>query len=198
MMPMSPTMMFQSVGLLGGLFLPLIVLLLFAILVLPGVLHGSGKPHAIGKAAYNYLAASLGIVLMSAGGLPAVYAVFARQPLSTGSYTGLLLVFAVGGLTFLWHDARLEKSDSASKALPASLFFFTWKFIGLLVSLFAGLSFVLRIIARTDTGASDWWVIHLIMLLYGLLLSWFTINEEKQAIKPLAHAVPMKASKAKR
>lgn|GEM_PF-1087003 len=175
MYPVSLTTMFQSVGLFYGFSLPVIVLVLFLLITLPVVFRPSMRAEAICYAAFCCMAEMLGILLMTAGGLPALYAVFSGQPLSEVTYLGLLIVFGIGGLLYLWHDSKLRAVDPASKAIPVAIFFITWKFIGLLVTVFAGLSFVLRLMLVEEQGV-DWWVTHLIMLLYGLIISWFTLH----------------------
>lgn len=181
--PMSLTSIFQSVGLSYGPLLPLVILALFTLLALPAIFRPSVRAEAIGYAAYCYLAQMLGILLMTAGALPALYAVFAQQPLAEVTYLGLLIVFAAGGGLFLWHDARLRSVDPASRAIPAALFLMTWKFVGLLTTVFAGLSFVLRLMLAAER-TPDWWVMHLVMLLYGLVISWFTLDRNPRAYAP--------------
>ena len=119
---LSTTDMFQSVGLFSGSILPVAILLLFVILVLPGLARPGAHPEHLSKAAYCYLAESLGIILMSTGGLPAVYAVFSQEHLSTGTYMGLLLLFSIGGVVFLWHDSMLRSVASSSRAMALSGF----------------------------------------------------------------------------
>jgi hypothetical protein len=173
--PMSLSMMFESVGLFHGLLLPVVVLGMFILLALPAVFRPSARAEAITLAAYCYLAQMLGVMLMTAGSLPALYAVFAQRPLTETTYIGLLIVFGIGGLIFLWHDSHLHKIDLASRAIPGALFAMTWKFIGLLVTVFAGLSLILRLmLVNEQTG--DWWVTNLIMLVYGMVLCWFTLH----------------------
>jgi len=191
--PMSLTALFQSVGLSYGPTLPLIILVLFIFLALPAVFRPSVRADSIALAAYCYLAQMLGILLMTAGGLPALYAVFAGQPLAEVTYLGLLLVFAAGGALFLWHDMRLNSIDPASRAIPAALFFITWKFMGLLVTVFAGLSFVLRLMLAAER-TEDWWVMHLIMILYGLILAWFTLSRPEDA--PVFTSLPTRTPAA--
>lgn len=181
--------MLTSVGLTYGLAMPVIVLVVFILLTLPAVFRPSVRAEAICFAAYCCLAQMLGILLMSAGGLPALYAVFAQEPLSEIGYVGLLFLFAVGGVLFLWHDSRLQTIDAASAAIPAFIFFFTWKFIGLLITVFAGLSFMLQII-HTIPRDDNWWVTHLIMLLYGLVITWFALRRPTLSIAPLEQVPP--------
>lgn len=172
---MSLSMMFESVGLFYGLMLPVIILAIFAFLTLPMVFRPSIRAEAICRAVYCYLAQMLGILLMTAGGLPALYAVFTSQPVTELTYVGFLIVFGTGGILFLWHDAQLRYLDPASKAIPEALFFVTWKFAGLLITVMTGLSFALRLML-VENRTDNWWVVHMIMLLYGILLSWFTLN----------------------
>lgn len=176
--------MFQSVGIFSGFLLPIAILLLFVLLVLPGLARTGAKPESLALATYGYLAESLGIILMTAGGLPAVYAVVAHQILASNTYLGLLILFIIGGVTYLWHDAMISDIDPISKSIPGSLFFYTWKFIGLIVTLFAGLSFLLEWLLNANSHPEGWWVVHLVMLLYGMLVSWFTVHPSSSAPAP--------------
>ncbi len=188
MSPISTTALFQSVGIFSGFMLPIAILLLFVILVLPGLTRSGAKPESLALAAYCYLAEALGIILMTAGGLPAVYAVVSHQLLTSSTYMGLLSLFIIGGSIFLWHDSLLRDVDSDSKAVPAALFFYSWKFIGLVVVLFTGLSFILQWLVNTNSQIGDTWTVHLVMLLYGLLLCWFTLPA------PAVRPAPVKAA----
>lgn len=186
MSPISTTAMFQSVGIFSGFLLPIGVLLLFVVLVLPGLSREGMKPELLVRATYGYLAEALGIILMTAGGLPAMYAVLANQSLTTNTYLGLLLLFIIGGITFLWHDAKLAKMDAFSKAIPEALFFYSWKFIGLIIVLFTGLSFVLELLVNTGSQIEGWWNVYVVMCVYGLILCWFTMNAKKAPVaKPV-------------
>lgn len=176
MSPITTTAMFQSVGIFSGFMLPIAVLVLFIILVIPGLSRAGTNPMSLALAAYGFLAEALGIILMTAGGLPAVYAVVAHQTLASNTYLSLLILFIAGGITYLWHDAMLRKVDPVSKAIPESLFFYAWKFIGLVVTLFAVLSFILDALAGSTMHREGWWIVYIVMLLYGLLLSWFTLK----------------------
>lgn len=189
MSPVSITMMFEQIGLSYGLMLPVIILVLFTLVCLPAVFRPSSRAEAIGKAAYCYLAQMLGVLLMTAGGLPALYAVCTGNPLTEITYVGLLMIFAIGGLIFLWHDAVLHTIDAPSRAIPGTIFFITWKFIGLLVTAFAALSFVLKLILA-DTREPNWWTVQLIMLAYGLTVSWFVLYPPSKAAAPAPKASP--------
>lgn len=173
--PVPLSTMFTSVGLSFSYSLPLFVLALLALLSIPATLRPNVRADAVFRALYHELAKTLGVLLLTAGGLPALYAVVAQQPLSALMYVGLLLVFASGGLLFLWHDARIGTLDPASRALPVALFFAAWKLVGLLIVVFTLLSLVLRLLFLEERSG-DWWSIHAVMLLYGLLLSWFTLD----------------------
>lgn len=186
--PISLTSMFEAIGLSYGLSLPLIVLILFSFLALPAVFRPSARAESIGFAAYCYLAQMFGVLLMTAGALPALYAVFANQPLPEATYIALLLVFGMGGLIFLWNDAQLRHVDAVSKAIPGTLFYITWKFIGLLVTVFAILSLGMRVMAAPVEGDVFWWVPHLIMLLYGLVIGWFTLRRPADSVPAAAPA----------
>ena len=173
--PMSLTTLFASVGIPYGTSLPLIVLGLFVLITLPAFVHPGTRIPNIASAAYCYLAQMLGIILMSSGALPALYAVFSMQELSQMTYLGLLIIFGIGGFLFLWQDMQLQSMDGMARAVMGSLFVMTWKFIGLLTVVIGGLSFAMRLMLVTER-TDHWWVTHLIMLLYGLILTWFTLD----------------------
>jgi hypothetical protein len=172
--PVSLTSLFQSIGLLGGFALPLFILLIFLLLTLPAVFRPSDRAESIYRSAYAVLTQMLGVLLMTAGGLPALYAVFASAPLHATTYAGLLIVFLLGGILFLWGDNQLRLIDPASKAIPTALFFTAWKFVGLLIVVATLLSLILRLLSP-EPRAEDFWIVHMIMLLYGLIISWFTL-----------------------
>lgn len=181
--------MFQSVGIFSGFLLPIAVLLLFVVLVLPGLGREGVKPESLARATYGYLAEALGILLMTAGGLPAMYAVIASQNLPSSTYLGLLILFIIGGITFLWHDAKLSRLDTLAKSIPAALFFYSWKFIGLIIVLFTGLSFVLELLVNSAGQREGWWAVYVAMCLYGLILCFFTMNPAKPAVVKPARPV---------
>jgi hypothetical protein len=172
---MTPlALLFSSSGILLALTLPVVILQLVALLMLPGLLRPGMNPMDVGRATYAYLAQSFGVLLLSAGGLPIAYALLASVPLTGEMWTGLLLIFAIGGILFLSHDAHAAVIDSASRAVPAAIFFFSWKLIGLIITLLTATSFVVRLIMSNGGGDPQWWVMHIVVLLYGVILSWFT------------------------
>lgn len=175
-MPVSLSLMFQSVGLFYGLLLPVAVVSLFCLFLLVGLSRGGARVEDVTLAIYCYLAQSLGIMLMTAGGLPALHSVFAGATLSSATYLGLVLTFAFGGILFLWHDSKLVRLNELAKSVPHAVFLYSWKFIGLLITMFSALSFILRLLFYFEGGNADWWVMHTVMLIYGLLLSWFTLE----------------------
>lgn len=181
--PVSLTAMFQEIGLSYGWSMPVLLLIGLAILSV-AVSHDGGKSSQRLRALYCHLMEFIGVLLMTAGALPALYAVFSMQPLSQITYVGLLLVFAAGGLLFLWHDTRLGEIDAAARETADALFLNTWKLMGMLVLVFTGLSLVLHVMLVSERTDSSW-IIHLTMLLYALILCWFTLHRHKiAAVKP--------------
>lgn len=157
-----------------GILVPLMVIQLFAMLMLPGLLRPGTKPGEVGRATFYYLAMAVGVLLMSIGGLPVLYALLASLPMVGKVYTGLLMIFAAGGILFLAYDAQTRTVDPASRAVPETIFFFSWKFIGLLSAIIAMGTFIMRILISGGVLDPRWWVAHMLFLLYGLVLSWFT------------------------
>lgn len=192
-MPLSS--MFQAVGLTYGWTLPVLLLVGIAILFLVTARDGS-RPHLQARVIYCHLAQLIGILLMTAGALPAVYAVFAPQPLDQLTYLGLLLVFGIGGLVFLAHDSALKRIERTTRAVADAIFFHVWKLTGLLIVLFTGLSLGLRFMMDME-NAHEWRVMHLTMLLYGLVIMVFTLHRDPPAtpVRPAAAPRTVIASK---
>jgi hypothetical protein len=186
--PVSLSSMFQNVGLSYGWSLPVLLLVGLAVLSLAVARDGGTSAKRI-RALYCHLMEFVGVLLMTAGALPALYAVFSAQPLSQITYVGLLFVFATGGLLFLWHDARLGEIEPAARETADALFKNAWKLMGVLVVIFTGLSLLLRVLLAADR-ADGWWVMHLTMFLYGLVLCWFTLHRH-DAPKKVAPVRPV-------
>lgn len=189
-MPLSFSETFQTVGLIYGLLLPLGFFVLMALLALPAMLRPGMNIGALIKAIYACLGQTFGIMLMTAGGLPALHSVLSQNPLSPESYLGLLLVFATGGIVYLMHDSLLRTIDAPSKLLPATMLYYTWKFLGLFIAVLASLSLVLQLLAySTIPAAEGWWAMHVVMLAYGLILSWFTLPSPARPVSPFQQSV---------
>lgn len=171
-----------------GLFLPAAGMLLISFLILPAMLRSGGKAEDIGKAAYCYLAQSVGILLMALGGMPALYAVLASQPLAGMMYTGLLLLFALGGIVYLSHDTAVRSIDPAARAVSGTVFFYTWKLMGLAAVLFAVSGLLLRLAAGGATDAR-WWVFYAVLLVFGGVITWFT--QMPRAVGPVFRSAPI-------
>lgn len=203
MFPSSLDSLFQNVGLPYGMLLPVAVVSLLALVALAGISRG-GNPWDIAYATYCYFAEAIGIILITTGSLPVLLAVLTGQLLSSDTYVGLLFVFAIGGILFLWHDAKLRAIDASAKAVPGALFFFSWKLIGLLLAAFALLSLILSVVIETIQLQSA--VMHVTVLVYGVALGWFTQVQRSSmanvttrplmAQKPMVPVAALKAKKA--
>lgn len=163
------------------LLLPVLGLQLLCLLVLPAMLRASGKPEDTIRAAYCYLAQSLGILLMCIGGMPALYAVLASQPLAGMMYTGFVLLFSLGGIVYLTHDTVVRTVDPQARAIPGALFFYTWKLMGLSAVLFSVGGLLLRLASGGATDAR-WWVFYAVLLVFGGIVTWFT--QLPKTVKP--------------
>ncbi len=199
MFPSSLDALFQNVGLPYGMLLPVAVVSLLALVALAGIMRG-GNAWDIAYATYCYFAEAIGIILITTGSLPVLLAVLTGQLLSSDTYIGLLFVFAIGGILFLWHDTKLRAIDASAKVVPGALFFFSWKLIGLLLASFALLSLILSVVIETIQLQSA--VMHVTVLLYGVVLSWFTqVHQSSMAsvtTRSLTPMVPAMALKAKK
>src|SRR3989344_1694294 len=164
-------------GIVYGLVLPLLVLHVIAMLFIPGLAASGVKVMELGKAIYCFLLQALGILLMTLGGVPAMYGVLAREPYESTTYLALLIVFSAGGLTFLWHDHLARTVDAPSRAVPHAIYFFTFKVLGYLLTLLAAVSLLLTMLLGTADMTGKWWIMPVILLGYGLLLSWCTRSD---------------------
>lgn len=167
------------VGAVYGLVLPFLIIQIFSLLFIPSLLTPGARPSMVGKAAYCYILQTLGIVLMSVGGLPAFYGVLekisvGREQFSTEMYIALLIVFAAGGLTFLWHEHLAMTVDEASRRVCASVFWFSFKLIGFLLALFSAVSFLVTMLLVPASLQATSWIMPALFFFYGLLLLWCT------------------------
>lgn len=166
--------MFGFIGVFYGLLLPLLLLQLMALLFIPALLHTKGDVVETGKAIYCMLLEGLGLILLTAGGIPTVYSVLSGSLLFDRQYLALLLIFAVGGLLFLWHDHLMHSVDKSARAIPQAILFFAVRFIGIAAIVFSAISLVLTILLRQAPMESTWWVLHTIVFIYGTFLWWCT------------------------
>ncbi|OGJ56111.1 hypothetical protein A2706_02205 [Candidatus Peribacteria bacterium RIFCSPHIGHO2_01_FULL_51_35] len=174
----APSALFSGVGMFYGLTLPIGILLLITVLFVPSLAHSAGvKPMALGKAVYSYLLQATGILLMTLGGLPALYSVVARTQYEASAYLGLLVLFACGGFTFLWHDHAARDLEPAARAVPHAIYLFTFKMMGYVLTLLSILSLVLTILLGMPSEP-NWWIMPTLLLLDGLLLSWCTRDQK--------------------
>lgn len=166
--------LFSPFGLMLLIGLPILVVHMFALIMLPGMIRPGTNAESVGHAAFRFMVKSLGIIFLSVSGIPTLYSVLVGAPLSGMTYTALLLIFALGGILFLTQDHVLSGIDPASRTIPATIFFFTWKFIGLLLVLFGALTLILRLLLTQDTLSTGWWAMHIVLMAHGGLLSAFT------------------------
>ncbi|MDB4978403.1 MAG: hypothetical protein JWM56_589 [Candidatus Peribacteria bacterium] len=161
---------------LSVLFIPLMLTHLLVLVFIPSILTPGSKPAAIGKAIYSYLMQTFGIILMSASAIPALRSVLsgAVQPLGAKYYLALLIVFATGGLVFLLHEHMARTIDETSKAVPYAIYFYTLKIIGFLATVLAALALLSLMLLGVANTMPDWWIMPVIALAYGLILSWCT------------------------
>ena len=162
----SPTVLY-------GIIVPLLLVVLLALIFLPSIIAAPGKARSIGEAIHCYFMQGFGVLLMTVGSLPTVYSVLAGVSYSSGTYFGLLLVFAGGGGIFLWQDLRALSLDAASRAVPSAIFLAAFRIIGQVTLTLAGLSFLLSVTIGT-TDMAGWWVMPVLMGIYGGLIAWCT------------------------
>ena len=182
-MESSPlSVLFSSVGLFYLVFLPVIAIQFFGLLAVPALLKPGTHLTNVGHALFSYACQTAGIIFMTVGGIPTFYSVLASQSLSSGTYASLLVIFAAGGILYLWHDAALQRIDAASRAVPEMIFACAWKFIGLTDVVLSLLSFMLRILLQNQAPTGGWWIMHLALLLYGVLLTHADVGKSPASV----------------
>jgi len=205
MFPSSLDGVFQNINLPYGALLPVGVVALLSLVALAGIVRG-GNAWDIAYATYCYFAQAVGVILMVTGSVPVLLAVLSGQLLGNDTYIGLLFVFALGGILFLWHDVTLRGIDSASKAVPGALFFFAWKLVGLMVSAYALLTLVMTTVVYLSMPGTTFpvqhGIVHITMLTFGLGLGWFTQvghgfrpSVTTRTLSPMVPAMALKAKK---
>lgn len=168
--------LFQTQFLVSASLVTFFMVVFFTLLLLPSILRAGTSVEQTAQAAYGYIIQTIGIFLMTMSGLPAFYAAIGSQAFSSGMYSALLAVFAVGGILFLWQDGAMRKIDYASRMLPHLIFFYVWKLIGVLAMLAAGLSAVFFLLTSTALPANGWWMSYLGLFAYGAIVSWLTFE----------------------
>lgn len=165
-------------SLLTFVLLPLGVLLVLSVALVPCLIAPGAKVGSAVKALYCYVLQCIGIAMMTAGALPAVYGVLEKfsigvERFSAEMYLSLLMLFCCGGVTFLRHEQISEKIDDASRRVPALLFWYSFKAIGFILSVVSALLLLFTTLLLQPLNGT-WWITPVVMLLYGLLLSWCT------------------------
>lgn len=166
-----------SVGFFGIVYIilaPLVLVQFFTLLFIPSFLVPGAKPVGIVRAIYAYTMQSVGIVLMALGAIPALHGVLEKFSLSverfsTEIYISLLILFATGGLVYLWHEQMAHTIDDASRRVSRALFTILWKTIGALLMILSLLSFLLTmLLSQSATG--NWWIMPIVLFCFGWLL----------------------------
>jgi hypothetical protein len=162
-----------SPTLLYGVIMPLFLVLLLSALFVPSLIAAPGKVRSVGEAIHCYFLQAFGVLLMTVGSLPTIYSVLVGISYSGGTYFGLLLVFAAGGGLFLREDIRATGLDAAARSVPAAVFLCAFRIIGQVTLIVAVLSFMLSMMIGS-TDVTGWWVMPLLMGIYGGLVAWCT------------------------
>ena len=187
------------------IWMPVLTVQVFALLFIPSLLGAGARPGAVAKAIYAYMLQAAGIALMTIGGLPAIHAVIERtvmgfERFTPEIYVALLVLFAAGGLTFLWHERMAEGIDPVSRRIPATIFWYSWKLAGFLLMLASALVFFLMMLLARESFAVGGWLMPFLVFIFGMLLSWCT---RSQALSPVSfqsmsvHTTPKKPAKRK-
>lgn len=183
-MPDAPlfSAMFSFVGVVYGLVVPLIIVQLLAVVIICSMMVKEAKPKEVAQAVYCYLMMALGVLLMSAGALPTIISVLAGVKLTGATYFTLLIIFAAGGLLFLWHDALVRDVPSTSRMVSETLFIFLFKIAGHLLVFLWSLSLIVTVLNGLPFE-QGWWIMPIVMIAYGSLFIWCTRSEDAPQAK---------------
>jgi len=166
--------MFGFIGVFYGVLLPLVLIQFLALLFIPTLLNHKGDAIEAGKAIYCIILQGLGLILLTTGSIPTVYSVLSGNLLQDRQYLALILIFAVGGFLFLWHDYLLLSVDKSVRVIPQTILFFAVRLVGIAAIVFSVLSLVLSALLQQGPLEPTWWIIHTIVFIYGTLLWWCT------------------------
>jgi hypothetical protein len=174
--------MFTFMQSIFGLLAGVIALELAAFLLLARHITESRNPDDVGRAIFGYMMLTVGMLLMSLSAIPTLISVFGSAGFTVEIYFGLVLIFAIGGLLYLWHDYRVRELPADAVRLPKLIYHFFVKTIGQLSLVLAVLYFTMSL-ALQGTDTEGWWSMPLTILLYGLLLTFLTMEPAVAAKK---------------
>lgn len=175
------TGLFGDMALFYALLLPVVTAQFLALMLLPTLLKGA-RTNEGSRACYCVFAEGLGIILMAFGGLPTLASVLAKLALPPMTYASLLFTFVIGGLVFLRHDHLLHQIDAASRMVPETIAFYTWKTVGLLSSVLGFLYLLVYLLLSNGNTSGSWWALPATLLFFGVLLLWATAKDGTSAV----------------
>ncbi len=171
-----------------GLIIGVVVLQLAAFFLLARLIESSPKPHETGRAIFGYIMLAVGALLMCLSAITALMGILGQSSFNAEVYVGLVLIFTVGGLLYLWHDYRLREVPQECRRVPGIIYFFAMKAIGQLALVLSVLYFSLSF-TLAGNQAERWWSMPLSIFLFGFFLTWLT-GEAAAKKAPVKAAVP--------
>lgn len=163
---------FGASGLFYALVVPVLVVQMVALAFIPSLLSPGARVREVGRAIYCYALMSVGILLMTVSGVPALYGILTNAELGSSIYLALILIFSIGGLTYLVYEHTSHALDEASSMVPHALYFYTLKFIGALMVILSTLSLSFTMLFSSASSIRpDFWVTPLIFMMYGIIVS---------------------------
>ena len=187
-----------SIGGLMGLFNGFAVALgitgILALLLIPSLLAEGAKPTETAHALYRYILQGIGAVLMTLSGLPALYGVLTNRALPQNGYLALLIVFAFGGIVYLWNEGKTERIAPASRLVPSLIFRYAFKFIAFVAMAMAVTSLLTTLLFSSWPFPDSWFGSPLVFFCYSCFLLWCTHFPAPK--EPTAHWLPWKKSTA--
>ena len=168
---------FAFVHSLFGLVLGVVVVQLVIFLLLSKLLEDSKNPQNEGGAILGYTMLAVATVLMSVSAILATISIMGGTlTFASSTYFALVLIFAVGGLLYLWNDHRLHEIPESAKKVPRVIFFYSIKAIGQLSIVLSALYLCTSIVLQ-NAITREFWSIPITLLLYGSVLCILTKQE---------------------
>lgn len=171
----------QFMGAIYGFAKPIIVIELLMFIVVGQAMSTKASTQDLGRAVLCYLLEGLGVFLMMIGAMPTVMAAIGPHSFTPDLYLALMIVFATGGVLFLWVDQHLRTMPADATAIPGMIYNALIKTIGYLFIVFSAITIAMAI-ASESTRTEGWWVVPMVTLLFGIVICVLTLPDVKETL----------------
>ncbi|HLD64057.1 MAG TPA: hypothetical protein VI913_04150 [Candidatus Peribacteraceae bacterium] len=131
----------------------------------------------LARAVFSYLMMLVAVILMSTAAIVTALAAMTASALNDPAvHLVLLLLFAAGGILFLWVDQSVRHMDKYITRIPSLLYDFTLRIVCYVAIVFSIL-YLLLMSAFIQT--EGWWKVPGVILLYSCLVVWLLLTGEE-------------------